>query len=301
MDLIKIGMYIAEKRKGLGLTQRQLAEKLCMSDKSVSKWERGVCLPDVSVYSDLCLILGISINEFLAGEDIPKENVIQKSEENILGVATDSKHKQNRLKTVILMMAVITVFVLLGIGVWAYQEWKPRNYIEPLDRDSTEMQTAKLFTGSEGAHIFKFTTTDAYKTFRIYLSEYRAGELISKDVLMELGFADIGSPESGVILIFPDFTNFEVKTVFSAEGGKYSTKIPILEGVSERKYYARSASAIRENADIRYEEEQPLLALYYDNDVLSAYNIYDVAKGDPDFLSENDYIYYLSFEFSKES
>ena len=53
MDLVKIGKYIAEKRKALGLTQRQVAEKLGMSDKSVSKWERGICLPDVSVYSPI--------------------------------------------------------------------------------------------------------------------------------------------------------------------------------------------------------------------------------------------------------
>ena len=54
MDLIKIGKYIAEKRKALGLTQKQLAEKLNMSDKSVSKWERGICLPDVSIYMEFC-------------------------------------------------------------------------------------------------------------------------------------------------------------------------------------------------------------------------------------------------------
>ena len=74
MDLVKIGKYIAGKRKALGMTQKQLAEKLNMSDKSVSKWERGICLPDVSVYMELCEILGISINEFLAGEDIDAEN-----------------------------------------------------------------------------------------------------------------------------------------------------------------------------------------------------------------------------------
>ena len=78
MDLIKIGKYIAEKRKALGLTQKQLAEKLNMSDKSVSKWERGICLPDVSIYMELCSILRISINEFLAGEDIGAENIIEK-------------------------------------------------------------------------------------------------------------------------------------------------------------------------------------------------------------------------------
>ena len=50
MDTVKIGKYIAQKRKNLGLTQREIAEQLGMSDKSVSKWERGVCLPEVSVY-----------------------------------------------------------------------------------------------------------------------------------------------------------------------------------------------------------------------------------------------------------
>lgn len=50
MDLVKIGSYIAEKRKKLGMTQKQLAEKLGKSDKSVSKWERGICLPDMSTF-----------------------------------------------------------------------------------------------------------------------------------------------------------------------------------------------------------------------------------------------------------
>lgn len=76
IDTMKIGGFLAERRKALGLTQRQLAERLGMSDKSVSKWERGVCLPDVSVYAELCGILGISINEFLAGEAIQPENIV---------------------------------------------------------------------------------------------------------------------------------------------------------------------------------------------------------------------------------
>ena len=104
MDLVKIGKYIAGKRKDLGMTQKQLAEKLGMSDKSVSKWERGVCLPDVSVYSELCQILGISINEFLAGEDIVRENIAKKSEENIIGLATDSKQKQKRLRSMLCLV-----------------------------------------------------------------------------------------------------------------------------------------------------------------------------------------------------
>ena len=97
MDLIKIGKYIAEKRKALGLTQKQLAEKLNMSDKSVSKWERDICLPDVSIYMELCSILRISINEFLAGEDIGAENVIEKSDSNLIQITKESKKKQKNL------------------------------------------------------------------------------------------------------------------------------------------------------------------------------------------------------------
>lgn len=102
MDLVKIGKYIAGKRKDLGMTQKQLAEKLGMSDKSVSKWERGVCLPDVSVYSELCQILGISINEFLAGEDIVQGKILPKNRKKILsGWQRTVKQKQKRLKYII--------------------------------------------------------------------------------------------------------------------------------------------------------------------------------------------------------
>lgn len=96
MDLKKIGKYIAEKRKVLGLTQVQVAEKLGMSDKSVSKWERGICLPDVSVYMKLCEILGISLNEFIAGEDLEQENVVKASEENLIQVTKDGKQLRKK-------------------------------------------------------------------------------------------------------------------------------------------------------------------------------------------------------------
>lgn len=122
MDLIKIGKYIAGKRKELGMTQKQLAEKLGMSDKSVSKWERGVCLPDVSLYTSLCETLGISINEFLAGEDIQKENIVQRSDETIIEVVTDSKYKQKRLKRLIYALLPLSVAALLAAGVCVFAE-----------------------------------------------------------------------------------------------------------------------------------------------------------------------------------
>lgn len=300
MELIKIGKYIADKRKQLGMTQRQLAEKIGMSDKSVSKWERGICLPDVSVYSALCQILGISIHEFLAGEDIPQEYIIPKSEENIIGVATDSKRKQNRLKTIICGLLVISALAMSVIGLAVYREIRPQNCIAPVDRDSIEMKTAELLSGPDGAHIYKFTTTDKYQSFKLYLSEYHSGKLVNKDVAMGLGFEGIGSPENGEILIVPDFDNFVVKIVIAAGGAKGSTELSILEGVADRKYYGRSATEIQESTAIKYNEEQALVALIYDNDQMSVLDLCCLSDGLTDSLAENDYVYYFSFAFCKE-
>ena len=79
-----IGQRIAYKRKELALSQEALGESLGVSRQAVSKWERGVCLPDVSLYMELCEILGITINEFIAGEDLQEETFVEKSDENII-------------------------------------------------------------------------------------------------------------------------------------------------------------------------------------------------------------------------
>ena len=224
MDLVKIGRYIAGKRKELGLTQRQVAERLGMSDKSVSKWERGVCLPDVSVYEELCGMLGISLNEFLAGEDIAAENIVQKSEENLIDVASDSKHRQRRLKVVIYAMLAVLMVAACVIGGMLYNKSRPQNFVTPVEKDSIEMETAKLLAGPDGAYIYTFTTTEEFNSLKLYFSEYQAGELQSKEN-MEIGFDAVGSPDHGEILIVPDFERFVVKVVIAAGGSKLSTEI----------------------------------------------------------------------------
>ena len=74
MNQIKIGRFIAERRKKANLTQMQLADKLGITDKAVSKWERGVAMPDTSIMLELCELLGISVNELLSGEKINMKN-----------------------------------------------------------------------------------------------------------------------------------------------------------------------------------------------------------------------------------
>ena len=298
MDLIKIGKYIAGKRKSLGMTQRQLAEKLGMSDKSVSKWERGVCLPDVSVYKELCSILGISLNEFLAGEDIDQENMIQKSETNIIEVIRDNINKQKCLKVMRCILLVISICAVAVIGFIIYRLKKPQNYISPIAKDSIEMQTAELLAGPDGAFIYKFVTTDEYKKLRLHIYQYESGKLSNQDKV-EIGFEDIGSPKSGEIVMVPDFGNYVIKLIISGDGSKLSTEIPVLENVEDREYYGRSATEIQNVVDIRYNKQQPLIAFLYDDDTMSVPALDDLINSQTDLLSKNDYVYYVAFEFCK--
>ena len=298
MDLIKIGKYIAGKRKSLGMTQKQLAEKLGMSDKSVSKWERGVCLPDVSVYKELCSILGISLNEFLAGEDIAQENIIQKSETNIIEVIRDNINKQKCLKVMKCILVFIFICVVSVIGFTIYRLKKPQNYISPVAKDSIEMQTAELLAGSDGAFVYKFITTDKYKKLKLHIYRYESGKLSDQDKV-EMGFEDSGSPKSGEIVMVPDFDNYVIKLIISGDGNKLSTEIPILENVEDREFYGRTATEIKNVVDVKYNEQQPLIAFVYDNDEMSVPTLDDFINSQIDFLSKNDYVYYVAFEFCK--
>ena len=298
MDLVKIGKYIAGKRKALGMTQKQLAEKLNMSDKSVSKWERGICLPDVSVYMELCEIFGISINEFLAGEDIDAENVEKKSEDNIIQVTKDSKKKQKNLKSILAVVTTFAVIMVLVLGaVFVHKVMQPKNYITAVDRTSAEMKTAELLSGADGAYLFNFYAKEEYKTLTIYLSEYQAGELINKSKVADLDYDGIESAKRGVIAVIPDFELFRVKLIIADDYSKCSTDFPILENVENREYYGRSATQVEGEVPIQRDTEQGLMALIYGEDGLEAIPVKEMEQGN--FREKNDYVYYLSFRFEK--
>ena len=298
MDLVKIGKYIAGKRKALGMTQKQLAEKLNMSDKSVSNWERGICLPDVSVYMELCEILGISINEFLAGEDIDAENVEKKSEDNIIQVTKDSKKKQKNLKSILAVVTTFAVIMVLVLGaVFVHKVMQPKNYITAVDRTSAEMKTAELLSGTDGAYLFNFYVKEEYKTLTIYLSEYQAGELINKSKVADLDYDGLESAKRGVIAVIPDFELFRVKLIIADDYSKCSTDFPILENVENREYYGRSATQVEGEVPIQRDTEQGLMALIYGEGGLETIPVKEMEQGN--FREKNDYVYYLSFRFGK--
>ena len=112
MNQIKIGRFIAERRKSASLTQAQLAEKLGITDKAVSKWERGVAMPDTSIMLQLCDILGISVNELLSGEKVNMENNNQKNEQLLLDMAKELEKKN---KTIWFSMWAIMIVSMIGL------------------------------------------------------------------------------------------------------------------------------------------------------------------------------------------
>lgn len=112
MDQVRIGKFIQAMRKEKSLTQRELAEKLNISDKTVSKWERGAGLPEVGFMLPLCELLEISVNELLSGERLDEKLYYKKAEENIMDLL---KEKAEAKKKIIIGVVICLITLLAGI------------------------------------------------------------------------------------------------------------------------------------------------------------------------------------------
>ena len=113
MDQIKIGKFIAERRKSKNLTQFQLAEKLNITDRAISKWENGRSMPDSSIMLDLCKELEISVNELLSGEMIDMKDYDKKAEENLYNLNKSNEHK----KKVLIRCGIIMILLIIIISI----------------------------------------------------------------------------------------------------------------------------------------------------------------------------------------
>ena len=125
MDQIKIGKFIAECRKKNNLTQMQLAEKLNITDRAISKWENGKGMPDSSIMLDLCNELKISVNELLCGEVISMDNTNKEQEQTLLDMAKEVEQKNKIIWTsmwVIMGVSMIALFVGIFIAAFLIPE-----------------------------------------------------------------------------------------------------------------------------------------------------------------------------------
>lgn len=295
MDTVKIGKYIAQKRKNLGLTQRDIAEQLGMSDKSVSKWERGVCLPDVSVYMELCRIIGISLNEFIAGEDIEQVELQEKSEQNILDVTKDGNYKKRRLKTIIAVLVCICVAVTSLSG---YLLWKrfhvETNYIEPFDENSAEMRILKLVDAGPFV-LYKFSTDKNISQATVMITCYEKGEKKYKHDVMTYGFksdnvSDRANTVDSVIKVSSENDSNEKNDWISVTVDEGKATFDLIEDDVELTGYMCAWADEKEHVDIVKGEEIEFLRISYGMDHVEA-----IMPGAS--IGNNEYMYSLSVRF----
>ena len=125
MDVIKIGNYIAEKRKKKNMTQQELADILHLSNRTISKWECGKGIPDSSIMLELCKTLDISMNELLSGEDISPEEYRTKADENLITLMKEPEKRRNNkflsilfglFSEILLIIIIIICMIANGAG-----------------------------------------------------------------------------------------------------------------------------------------------------------------------------------------
>ena len=125
MDLIKIGRFIATCRKEKNITQEQLAEKLNITDRAVSKWERGLSLPDADKMLDLCKLLNINVNELLNGEKINMKEYDKKTNELLVELKKMEELKNKKLITnmwILLITVLVFYTSIILLAAYALEE-----------------------------------------------------------------------------------------------------------------------------------------------------------------------------------
>ena len=127
MDQIKIGKFIAERRRGVSLTQMQLAEKLNVTDRAVSKWETGKSLPDSSIMLELCGVLGITVNDLLCGEVVTMENYNEEMENRLVEMVREKEASDRRLLRMEIVTGVMCLVPLIAsiviVNAIPMEEW----------------------------------------------------------------------------------------------------------------------------------------------------------------------------------
>ena len=115
MNQIKIGKFITERRKNVNLTQMQLAEKLNITDRAVSKWETGRAMPDSSIMLELCDVLQITVNDLLSGEVVSMDNYNKELENKLLEMVKEKEVADKRLLSLEIIIGVVCIVIILAL------------------------------------------------------------------------------------------------------------------------------------------------------------------------------------------
>ena len=186
MNQEKIGRFIAELRKEKKLTQIDLANKLGITDRAISKWENGRGLPDLSLLTPLCEILDISINELLSGSRLDKKDYQEKLEKNIINTIDYADKKIRKTKKIfIIILSVIIMFIVLFMVMYGVDINRMRNnksvifstwgysYVPPiaLKEDEIELAITDYLIQKGDSELKHNGNEKTFVSMRIYLIE----------------------------------------------------------------------------------------------------------------------------------
>lgn len=113
MDQIKIGKFISIKRKEKNITQSRLAEMLSITDRAISKWENGICMPDAGTIPELCKILDITINDLFSGEVVDMKKYDEKLETNLIKLAKEKEYADRQLLKLEIFIGILVTIIML--------------------------------------------------------------------------------------------------------------------------------------------------------------------------------------------
>lgn len=248
MNQEKIGKFIAQLRKEKNMTQNELANRLGITDRAISKWENGRGMPDLSLIKDLCKELDITINELLSGEKISKQDYQNKFEENMLNTIdySNEKIKKDRKKLVIIFGTIGIVFLSIILAYFVdinrmrnnkpvlFNTWG-LDYVSPIDLSSEKIELAitEYLVSRNDLESEKYNDEKWFVSFKTYLIEEKKNKklynvyawvleksfYLKNDVITE----DSGSSIPYLFVVERDDDNYKVKdSRIPRDGSLYS-------------------------------------------------------------------------------
>ena len=310
MDQQKIGKFIQERRKEKKLTQLELAEKLGVSNRTISKWETGKSLPDYSTFNDLCNELDISINELLSGEKLNKENYQKKLEENFVSTIDYNNKKRNkkiRNIFIILFILIIIYFMYKAFIIFYYDTRLVSEDNDKVFPNNKEIYTLKIKSNDKANNAF-----NEYGKFNIYIPddfELITDKAKSNMVMDACNFYVKGHEsndkfDAGILICYETKDNIYNLDYFGIESTlfpyldvyKVLNKYNINNTIDLIKYYERNY-LVKENifTDSDY-IKMNYIASKYVKTVLSEYDKFYYLDNDLEgYMIENDDFYYSTF------
>ena len=204
MDQCKIGRFIASCRKENKMTQVQLAEKLNITDRAVSKWENGRCLPDSSIMIELCELLDITVNELLNGEKVEPGHAQQIAEENLIALKLKDEKETSKSRNLMLTIFVLIFAFLAAFAIYANKSVKERHELEEKQKTLSGMYSTigdndvltdeakkivHLITGSSwDTFVFSYQAESTTNRIRLICDTYAQGEKTNTAVLIDHEF-----------------------------------------------------------------------------------------------------------------